>query len=163
MLNRVKNLRAVVNYRRMWPIIRPYWFRALVAMLLCLPVGSMEAVIAYSLKHFMDDVLNADGANSSSVWIVPVAIVGFTVVQGILIYSLAFLNTWLGARMSNDLRFKLYSKLVTFEPAFFDSQNSGDIVFRFHNDADEACSGVLDNVRLFVTRLFSSISAQTFA
>lgn len=158
MLNKLTNLRAITNYRRMWPIIRPYWFRALIAMLLCLPVGSMEAVIAYSLKHFMDDVLNADGVNSSSVWIVPIAIVGFTVVQGILIYSLSFLNTWLGARMSNDLRFRLYSKLVTFEPAFFDHQNSGDIVFRFHNDADEACSGVLDNVRLFVTRLFSSIS-----
>ena len=52
----------------------------------------------------------------------------------------------------------LYNKLLTFETSFFDRQNSGDIVFRFNNDADLACSGLLSNLRLFVSRLFSSLS-----
>ncbi len=158
MFSRFKNLRAIVNYRRMWPYIKPYWFRSLIAMLLCLPVGSMDALIAWCLKHFIDDVLNNDGASSSSAWLVPLAIVGLAVLQGFLSYSVAFLNTWLGTRMSNDLREGLFAKLVSFEPGYFDVRNSGDIVFRYHQDANEACSGILENVRLFFTRLFSSIS-----
>ena len=158
MLSKLKNIRAIVNYRRMWPYIKPYWFRSLVAMLLCFPVGSMDALIAWCLKHFIDDVLNNDGASSSSAWIVPLAIIGLAVLQGALTYGVTFLNAWLGTRMSNDLREGLFAKLVSFEPGYFDKRNSGDIVFRYHRDADEACSGVLDNVRLFFTRLFSSIS-----
>ncbi|MGN0917628.1 MAG: ABC transporter transmembrane domain-containing protein, partial [Oxalobacter sp.] len=158
MLKKLQNIQAVINYRRMWPFIKPYWFRSLIAMLLCFPVGSLDAFVAWCLKHFMDDVLNNDGASSSSAWIVPIAIVGITILQGALTYSVTYLNAWLGNRMANDMREALFGKLVSFEPGFFDRQNSGDIVFRFHSDANEACSGVLDNVRLFVTRVFSSIS-----
>ena len=158
MFEKLKSLRAVVNYRHMWPYIKPYWFRALVAMLLCFPAGSLDAFIAWCLKHYMDDVIGNPNVSPSMAWLVPVAIVGITLLQGAITYSVAFLNTWLGTHISNDLRKALFAKLVSFEPGFFDVRNSGDIVFRFHRDADEACSGVLDNVRLFVTRLFSSIS-----
>ncbi len=158
MLEKLKKLRAVVNYRHMWPYIKPYWFRALLAMILCFPAGSLDAVIAWSLKHYMDDILNNPEASTESAWLVGLALIGFAFLQGILTYSVAYLNAWLGTHISNDLRESLFAKLVSFEPSFFDTRNSGDIVFRFHNDANEACAGVLDNVRLFVTRLFSSIS-----
>ncbi len=153
-----KKLRFITNYKRMWPYIKPYWFRSLVAMLLCFPIGSLDAVIAWSLKPYMDSVLVKDSASSTSAWYVPLFIIGFTVCQGVLTYSVTYLNTWLGTHISNDLKRTLYNKLLVFEPAFFDTRNSGEIVFRFNSDADTACSGLLDNVRLFVSRLFSSIS-----
>ncbi|MBS7328898.1 MAG: ATP-binding cassette domain-containing protein [Oxalobacter sp.] len=142
----------------MWPFVKPYWFRALVAMLLCFPVGSMDAVIAWSLRPYMDVVLVKDTASSSQAWWVPAFIVGFTIVQGILTYAVTYLNTWLGTHISNDLKQALFNKLLVFEAAFFDSRNSGFVVQRFNNDAEQACSGLLDNVRLFVSRFFSSIS-----
>ena len=52
----------------------------------------------------------------------------------------------------------LYRKLLTFEPAYFLRKKSGDIVFRFNTDADTACNGLLENLKVFVSRLFSSIS-----
>lgn len=155
---KINNQQFVRNYRRMWPFVKPYWFRALVAMLLCFPVGSMDAVIAWSLRPYMDVVLVKDAATSSQAWWVPAFIVGFTVVQGLLTYAVTYLNTWLGTHISNDLKQALFNKLMVFEAAFFDTRNSGDIVYRFNTDANTACSGLLDNIRLFVSRFFSSIS-----
>jgi subfamily B ATP-binding cassette protein MsbA len=60
--------------------------------------------------------------------------------------------------MTMALKDKLYEKLVNFDANFFDKSTSGEIMFRFNNDADNACNGLLGNLKTFVTRVFSSIS-----
>lgn len=48
--------------------------------------------------------------------------------------------------------------MLTLQTSFFDQRNSGDVIFAFNNNADMACSGLLDNLKVFTQRLFSSIS-----
>jgi subfamily B ATP-binding cassette protein MsbA len=60
--------------------------------------------------------------------------------------------------MTIALKDKLYQKLVAFNAGFFDKATSGEIMFRFNNDADSACTGLLGNLKIFVTRVFSSLS-----
>lgn len=79
-------------------------------------------------------------------------------IQGALNYSATYLNAWVGLKINQDLKRALYRKLLFLEPAYYDKNNSGYIVQRFSADADQACSSLLDNVKLFVSRLFSSIS-----
>lgn len=157
MLEQLRNSPFIVNYRRMWPFVKPYWFRALLAMLLCFPIGSMDAVIAWFLKPYMDMVLIEKTAGSSP-WFAPLFIVGFTIVQGGMTYLVTYLNVWVGTHITQDLKTALYDKLLSFETSFFDTRNSGDIMYRFNNDADIACSGLLNNLRLFISRIFSSLS-----
>ena len=52
----------------------------------------------------------------------------------------------------------LYEKLMHKSSSFFDKKTSGDIQKRFNNDAQLACGGLLGNVKLIVSRIFSSIS-----
>ncbi len=144
------------NYSRMWPFVKPYGFRALLAVLICIPIGSLDAVIALSLKPYMDIVMV--GQEIKSPWYIPFLIIGFTSTQGFLNYFATYINTWVGIKITNDLKFKLFSKMLNFETAFFDKHNSGEVIYRFNNDADAACSGLLNNLKLFVSRLFSSIS-----
>lgn len=155
-MEKFKKSQAYLNYSRMWPFVKPYWFRALLAVLICIPIGSLDAVIALSLKPYMDMVMVEKTVQSP--WYIPFAIVAFTSIQGMLNYLATYLNTWVGGKITNDLKYQLYQKMLTFETAFFDRQQSGDIVFRFNNDADMACAGLLDNLKSFVSRLFSSIS-----
>ncbi len=155
-LEKIKTTQAYMNYSRMWPFVKPYWFRALLAVLICIPIGSLDAVIALSLKPYMDLVMVEKTVESP--WYIPFGIVAFTSIQGMLNYLATYLNTWVGGKITNDLKFELYKKLLTFETAYFDRKKSGDIVFRFNNDADTACAGLLDNLKTFVSRLFSSIS-----
>lgn len=148
----------VQNYRKILVYVRPYWFRALVAVLITIPIGSMDAVIAWSLRPYMDVVMVEKNTGSSSTYLIPVLIVVFSCVQSLLNYTATYLNTWVGQRISMDVKMKLFGKLMTYNAAFFDKQNSGDILFRFNADVDLACGGLLSNLKLFTTRVFSSLS-----
>ncbi len=155
-IEKLKNMRVVVNYSRMWPYVRPVWFRALCSMLICIPIGSLDAVIALALKPYMDLVMVEKSI--ASPWYIPLGIVAFTSIQGGLKYLSAYLSTWVGGRITNGLKFDMFKKLLTLPTSFFDKRNSGDIVFQFNNQADMACSGLLDNLSIFTQRIFSSIS-----
>ncbi len=155
-INKIKANRFVSNYMRMWPYVKPIWFRALCSMLICIPIGSLDAVIALSLKPYMDLVMVEKSL--ASPWYIPLAIVAFTSVQGGLKYLSSYLATWVGGRITNALKFDLFKKLLTLPTSFFDKRKSGDVVFQFNNQADTACSGLLDNLSIFTQRIFSSIS-----
>ena len=155
-IQKIKSTQAYINYSRILPYVKPYWFRALMAVLICIPIGSLDAVIALSLKPYMDLVMVEKTVQSP--WYIPFGIVAFTIIQGLLNYLATYLNTWVGGKITNDLKMTLYKKLQTFSTTFFDRCKSGDIVFRFNTDADTACSGLLDNLKTFVSRLFSSLS-----
>lgn len=155
-IKKIKTSQAYINYSRIFPYVKPYWFRALMAVLICIPIGSLDAVIALSLKPYMDLVMVEKTVQSP--WYIPFGIVAFTIIQGLLNYLATYLNTWVGGKITNDLKMTLYKKLQTFPTSFFDRCKSGDIVFRFNTDADTACSGLLDNLKTFVSRLFSSLS-----
>ncbi len=155
-VNKILQLRFVVNYRRMWPYVKPVWFRALCSMLICIPIGSLDAVIALALKPYMDLVMVEKSV--ASPWYIPIGIVAFTSIQGGLKYLSSYLSTWVGGRITNGLKFDLFKKLLTFPTSFYDKRNSGDVVFQFNNQADLACTGLLDNLSVFTQRIFSSIS-----
>lgn len=152
----VSNSQVSVSYSRMWPYIKPFWKVALLSMIICIPVGSLDAVIALFLKPYTDIVVV--GKNMESPWYIPMLIVGFTTIQGLLNYGGIYLTTWVGGKLTNSLKSELYGKLVDMESAYFDKTTSGLIFTRFSRDADMACSGLLDNLKRFLTRIFSSIA-----
>jgi len=154
--SRLNTQRFVINYKRMWPYVKPVWFRALCSMLICIPIGSLDAVIALALKPYMDLVMVEKSV--SSPWYIPLGIILFTSLQGGLKYVSAYLTTWVGTKISNGLKMDLFKKILTFETSFYDVRNSGDVIFQFNNMADGACSGLLDNLSIFLQRIFSSIS-----
>lgn len=154
-VSKIKNTHFVYDYSRMWPFIRPYWIRALLAVLITIPVGAMDAVIAWALKPYMDVMMIEKSVNT--LWI-PAIIIIFSALQGILTYTASFMNTWVGSRIAADVKIALYEKLMKFDAAYFDCNTSGNIMMRFNNDVDSACNGLLNNLKQFSTRFFSSIS-----
>ncbi len=156
LFDKLKNSQAYKNYSRILPYVKPYWFRALLAVVICIPIGALDAVIALALKPYMDLVMVEKTVESP--WYIPFGIVIFTCLQGILNYLATYLNTWVGGKITNDLKFTLYKKMLTLETGYFDRKKSGDVVWRFNNDADTACNGLLENLKTFTSRLFSSLS-----
>ena len=67
----------VKNYKRMWPFLKPFWTRALWAVLICIPLGCLDAVIAWSLQPYMDRVLVEKEKSMLITWGIPIAIVLF--------------------------------------------------------------------------------------
>ena len=146
----------VKNYGRMWPYIKPYWFRGVMSLLLAIPIGSLDAVIAMALKPYMDLVMVEKSLQTA--WYIPIGIILFSCVQGGLSYAAEYLNTWSGTKITNYLKSDLYKKMLFFETDFFSKKNSGDVIFMFNNNADMACSGLLTNLKNLVQKLFTAIS-----
>ena len=156
--SKLSNMNFIVNYKKIMPYIKPYWRRARTAILITIPIGSMDAVIAWALKPYMDVVMVEKGTTGASTLLIPILIIVFSSVQSILTYTATYMNTWVGQKVAMDVKKKLFAKLMRYNTSFFDKNTSGDVIFRFNNDVDSACSGLLNNMKLFTTRLFSSLS-----
>ena len=146
----------VTNYKKMWPYIKPYWGRGLTSVLITIPIGAMDAVIAWSLKPYMDVVMVEK--STSFVGYIPLLIIIFSCLQSLLNYAATYLNVWVGRKIANDVKMVLFDRLMQSEATFFDKMTSGQIVFRYNSDVDSACNGLLSNLKLFTTRVFSSLS-----
>ena len=157
-LNKIKQSNIIQNYSKIYPYVRPYWIRALLAVLITIPIGSMDAVIAWSLKPYMDVVMLEQQATARQTMLIPILIIVFSSLQSLLNYTATYMNTWVGQKIAQDVKIDLFDKLMHYNAAYFDKMNSGDVLFRFNHDVDLACSGLLANLKLFTTRLFSSIS-----
>ena len=152
----IKQNALVKNFLRMWPYIKPYWFRACLGVALTVPVGALDGVVAMFLKPFMDKVMVDKQPHFSSM--IPFLIVGFTVVQGTLIYASNYLNTWVANKITIGVKRKLYDKLLSMDSSYFDRNNSGTIPMRYSHDAEIASTGLIDNLKQFLSKTFASIS-----
>jgi subfamily B ATP-binding cassette protein MsbA len=153
---KIKKTQLIECCSNIYPYVKQYLFRAIVAVFITVPVGLMDAIIAWSLKPYMDIVMLQKNIASSSY--IPIMIIAFSFVQSIFNYFSNYLNAWVGMRISCDLKYELFRKLLQYESAFFDRNTSGIIQTRFNTDVDMACSGLMNHIKLFSTRFFASLS-----
>ena len=144
------------NYAKVIPYFKKYWFRTALALGLAIPIGSLDAVIALSLKPYMDIVMVDKTVQSP--WYIPLLIVAFTSTQGLLNYLSTYMNAWVGGKVTNDFKKTLYNKLMHKDSSFFDMRTSGDIMRWFNNDVNTACGSLLNNLKTGISRIFSSLS-----
>ena len=156
--NKFYSINIVTNYHKIYPYVKPYWIRALIAILITIPIGSMDAVIAWSLKPYMDVVMLEQQATTAQTMLIPVLIIVFSFLQSLFNYTATYMNTWVGQKIAQGVKIDLFDKLMHYNAGYFDKLNSGDVLFRFNNVVDLACSGLLSNLKLFTTRVFSSLS-----
>lgn len=131
--------------KRIYKYIKPYLFRIILSLLIALPVGALDGVIAYALKPYMDEVLIKK--NMILAYVIPFGIVAFAMLQGVLRYLNDYLTSWTGQKVTNDVKKGLFQKLVQMDPKFFDENSSGIILTRFLSDPQTASQGVLDNLK----------------
>lgn len=144
------------GYKQFWPFLKPIWMLGALGMLLTIPVGALDAVIASFLKPFIDNVMIKQQKGFADY--VPIIIIGFTLIQGVFIYLSALVNNYVGTKISFSIKTKLYQKLLYLDTNYFETNSTGIIIYRFFNDADIASNGLISNIKLFLTRFFSSIS-----
>lgn len=156
LLSIIKKNNFIQNYLKMWPFVKPIWFISLLSLVIGVPIGSLDATIALFLKPYTDLVIVSN--NAQAPWYLPFLIVGFTIIQGVLLYLSAFLTAYAGGKLNLNVKEALYNKLLSLDPKYYDEQNSGRILMRFSSDADLACSGLLSNLKNLVTRVCSTLS-----
>lgn len=152
----LKNNEIIYYYKRLWPYVKPYLARVLIATLISIPLGAMEGLMTMSIQPFTDKVGIAKSMDMAKY--APLAIMIFAIVQGILTYISTYMNGWVGSKITNDIKKHLFQKLLTYEMSFYDKTSTGYIVSRFSSDVDAAANGLIGNIKAFLSRLCSSIA-----
>ena len=154
---------------RIWPYIRPYWFRILLGFLVAIPLGLLDGVTAFALKPYMDYVIGGKALEFSAfgnafvitsiqmAYILPFGVVAFAGFQGVLRYLNGYLSTWTSQRITNDVKFDLFERLIHMHPQFFDENPSGIIISRYMNDPQTASAGIVDQIKTITTSICGAL------
>lgn len=143
-------------WRRISPYMYPYMDRIVLNLLIAIPAGALDGVVAFALKPYMDEVIGK-GNQQLAFWI-PFAIVAFAAFQGVVRYINAYLTDWTGMKVTNAIKLDLFKKLISMDTKFFQENSSGLIIGRFLGDADAASRGILDNLKTLMTTGVGTIS-----
>jgi len=154
---------------RIAPFVKPFMGRIILNLLVAIPLGLLDGVVAFSIKPYMDLVINGNPTStytfmdqelqiqSSFAAIIPVAIVLFAIFQGILRYISYYLTTWTGNKISNLLKISLFEKLTTLDPQFYDVNSSGLVLTRFLSDPDAATKTIISTLNSFISTIFGIV------
>lgn len=142
-------------YHRLSHYIKPYWWRVLIAFVITVPIGALDASIVLALKPYMDGVVLKNSIQHLAY--IPFLIIGLTVVQGILNYFSIYLTGWLGFNIASDIRQDLFRKLLVMDVRYFDVTPSGLVLQRYYNDPASLQMNLLENTKLVLVRFFSSV------
>lgn len=151
--------------KKIFPYIKPLIPRIIIAFLVAMPLGLLDGVTAFALKPYIDVVIDGKTmvvagftlTRDLLAAVIPVGIVIFAGVQGLLKYLNGYLADWISQTISNSIKCDLFKKLTTFDSSFFDINSSGLVVQRFLNDPDMASRTFIDNLKSLATSATSSV------
>ncbi len=154
---------------RIWPYIKPYMFRIVLGFLVAIPLGLLDGVTAFALKPYMDYVIGGKNLEFNAfhhafvitsiqmAYALPFAVIAFAGVQGVLRYLNGYLSTWTSNRITNDVKFDLFERLISMHPQFYDENTSGVIIQRYMNDPQTAATGIVDQIKTITTSIFGAL------
>jgi len=159
--------------KKIFPYIKPYLFRIILGFLIAIPLGLLDGVTAFALKPYLDYVVGKQdwifhilGHEYTLTWqlfafLIPFGVVVFAGLQGVLRYLNEYISSWTSQRITNDIKFDLFHKLIYMHPQFFDENSSGVIIQRYMGDPATASTGIVDQIKTITTSLFGALGLIT--
>lgn len=155
--------------KKVAPFLKPHLPRIILNLVLAIPLGLLDGVVAFALKPYMDCVINGKTWTVGSFTLeqntlavaIPFGIILFALVEGLLKYANNYLTDWTGNKISNALKVKLFNKLTTLDPKFYDINSSGLVLTRFYTDPETASKNIINTLKTFIMTSFGIIGLVT--
>lgn len=123
--------RAVLPW--IWQFLKPYRLRVVAAIVFLL-IGSLAWLsLGQGVRLMVDEGFIKDNAQRLNEIILLVLLI--TAVSGTAVFCRFYLMTWLGERVSADIRLAVYNQLLKLSPAFYAKVRTGEVISRFSADS----------------------------
>ena len=114
--------------------VRPHLGRLALAVLCMTLAAGSTAALAYLMEPVLDQIfLEKD---RTLLIVVPIAVIGITLIRGAATYGQAVLMAFVGQRVIADLQSRIFAHILRFDLAFFQDTASGRLVSRLTNDVN---------------------------
>jgi ATP-binding cassette subfamily B protein len=127
---------ALGALRGLLPFLKPYRSRFVLAGIALLVAAAATLAIPYAFKQMIDHGFgaaagNADPARVNATFL---ALFGVATVLGIATAARFYTVSWLGERVTADIRSAVYSHVLRQSPEFFETTRSGEVLSRLTTD-----------------------------
>lgn len=118
--------------RTILPYLKPYRARVALAILAVAMAGAMVLALGHGVRLVIDNgVVTKDFDALKQAVLV---LCGVAVALALMSYSRLYLVTWVGERVIADLRRDVFRHVLRLDLAWFEAQNTGELIARFTND-----------------------------
>lgn len=113
--------------------LKPYKWKVAAAVLFLL-IGSLAWLsLGQGVRLMVDEGFVRDNAQRLNEIIL--LVLAITAVSGTAVFCRFYLMTWLGERVSADIRLTVYNQLLKLSPAFYAKVRTGEVISRFTADS----------------------------
>ncbi len=142
-------------YGRLLQFVKPYGLKLSGAMFCMVIVAVMTAAVAFLVKPVMDDIfINKDILKLK---LVPLVLIGVYIIKGVADYGRSYIMSYVGQRIINDLRNKLYRHIQSLSLSFFTKTPTGVIISRITNDVNSVQGAVTNAITGILKDFFTII------
>lgn len=118
--------------RLLLPYLRPYWLQSIGAGIALLAASGLVLTLGQGLRRLIDHGFAAgSGAGLNRAALLMVGVVGLLACATAARFSLV---SWLGERVSADLRRDLFAHVLRLSPEYFETARTGDLLSRMTAD-----------------------------
>ena len=119
------------NITYLYPYLKKYKGKILIVVISLLIIASLVLSFGLALKHLID----IGFTNEENLHKIIFYSIIITITLGATSFIRSYFINYMVERMVTDIRFDIYSKLIYFEPQYFELHKTGDIISRLTNDA----------------------------
>lgn len=132
---RPKSQSGIKTLARLLPFLAPYRTRILLAAVALLVAASATLAIPYAFRQLIDlGFTSAGSAQTAHINLYFVALFLVACVLAVATAARFFLVSWLGERVTADIRRAVYTHVLKQSPAFFETTQTGEVLSRLTTD-----------------------------
>ncbi|MDC7714739.1 ABC transporter transmembrane domain-containing protein [Vogesella sp. LYT5W] len=114
----------------LWPFLRPYRTRALLAAMALLVAASATLLLPVAFRYLIDHAF----VQREAVDTYFLALLGLALVLALFTALRFYLVSWLGERVTADVRSAVYRHVIRMSPEYFETLQTGEVLSRLTTD-----------------------------
>ncbi|MFL9711132.1 ABC transporter transmembrane domain-containing protein [Methylobacillus sp. Pita1] len=147
-------------FSELWPLLRPYRWQILLAFCLLSLASAILLLVPWAFRDLIDQGFGTDSATTQSVQDINrhfVFICGLVILWALIVACRYFIVSWIGERVTADLRSLVYERVLTQSPQFFETLQTGEVLSRLTADTTLIQTVVGSSISLGLRSLFQFI------
>lgn len=136
------------SYKRLLAFVKPYTKRLTIAVVCMAFSGLSNVVVPWLIKDVIDKVLANKDVYTLNLIVIGILILFF--LRGFFYFGQRYLMSYVGQKIVNDIREKLYRHLQTLSLSYYDRRKTGDIMSNLTNDVTALQTAIAGNLISFV-------------
>ncbi len=135
--------------------IKPYKWVFILAILGAIIDASMKGLFTWMLSPILENGF----AEQDEQWVkyIPVFVIGIFLVRSIGNFAAAYGFTWVGRKVINDLRRKVFNQYLVLPQKFYDEHSAGGLISRIIFDIEQMANGVSKNFVIIIRELLGIV------